>query len=259
MFSHSLKKSTSASSLPQPVTHEHVAPEELAEPEVAHAQAAAGGAVVGAMARGLLPEHVGGRGHHRAPFHEIADRPDETRCPGDPGPLERVGGAGVAHHHGRAERAGDRDGRVVPVAFDRHDPVAVGAEQGDGGRPDVPEPAHDHVPPHPVAGGHPVELVAEEAGGEPHRREQGHDRREEPGDLERHRDRLPRPGGWHEVQGEEEQRVVDGRRRRHPAGAEVADDTQRERHDPDGDRHDGPARRPRRDPRTAQRLHAPSS
>ena len=148
---------------------------------------------------------------------------------------------------------------VVPVAFDRHDPVAVGAEQGDGGRPDVPEPAHDHVPPYPVAGGHPVELVAEEAGGEAHRREQGHDGREEPGDLQRHRDGLPRPGGWHEVQREEEQRVVDGRRRRHPAGAEVADDTQRERHEPDGDRHDRPARRSRRDPRTAQRLHAPSS
>ena len=83
-------------------------------------------------------------------------------------------------------------GGVAPVAFDRHHPVAVGAEQGDGGRADVPEPAHDHVSPRPVAGGHPVELVAEEAGGETHRRQQGHDGGEEAGDLEGHRERLPR-------------------------------------------------------------------
>ena len=54
MFSHSLKKSTSASSTAEPVTDEHVAPEELAEPEVAHAQATARGTVVGAMARALV-------------------------------------------------------------------------------------------------------------------------------------------------------------------------------------------------------------
>ena len=244
----------------EPVTDEHVAPEELAEPEVAHAQAAAGGAVVGAMAR------AAGRGAPSAA--EVTTVRPSTKSPIDqmrldaraiPARCERVGGAGVAHHHGCAERAGHRDGGVVPVAFDRHHPVAVGAEQGDGGGADVPEPAHDHVSPRPVAGGHPVELVTEEAGGEAHRREQGHDGGEEAGDLQGHRDRLPRSGRRHEVQGEEEERVVDGRRRRHPAGPEVADDTQRERHDPDDDRHDGRARRPRRNPRTAERLHAPSS
>ena len=103
------------------------------------------------------------------------------------------------------------------------------------------ESAHDDVSTRAVASCRAVEFVSEEAGREACRREQRHDRGEEPRDLERDGERLPGSGGRHEVQGEEEQRVVHRRGHRDATRLEVADDAERERDDPDDDRGHHPA------------------
>ena len=244
----------------EPVTDEHVAPEELAEPEDR------------AHAAGSSPDgrHVRWRG--RCPRSTSAAEATTVR-PSTKSPIDQIrfdaraipARSSVSAVRASPTTTGTPSERATGIAaLPRSRSIATtrwpwAAEQGDRGGPDVAEPAHDHVTPRPVAGGHPVELVAEQAGGEADGGEQRHHGSEEAGDLERHRERLPRIGRRHEVQGEEEQRVVHRGRHRHAAGPEVADDTERERSDPDGDRGNGRARWPPRTPRSTQRLHGPSS
>ena len=113
----------------EPVTDQHIAPQQLAEPEVAHPHEAARRTIVGAIARLLAAEHLDRRGHHGPPVGEVADRPDEARRPCDSCALERAGGPGVTHHHRHPERSGtlDRRTRAGRVRSQPHGARASGA------------------------------------------------------------------------------------------------------------------------------------